>query len=64
MIKIDISVFDLCEIALPKAEVKSSGIVKMKTPEDVNSVFTVLNELGDIELENNISNRSNDSTAT
>ncbi|XP_028158138.1 uncharacterized protein LOC114351219 [Ostrinia furnacalis] len=45
MIMLDITVFDLCEISLPKAEVKSSGIVKMKTPEMVNCVFTVLNEI-------------------
>ncbi|KAL0820437.1 hypothetical protein ABMA28_006311 [Loxostege sticticalis] len=48
MIMLDITVFDLCEIALPKAEVKSSGIVKMKTPEVVNSVFTVLNDISQI----------------
>ncbi|CAD0203213.1 unnamed protein product [Chrysodeixis includens] len=48
MIKLDITVFDLCEVTLPRAEVKSNGVVKMKTPEIVNSVFTVLNEICDI----------------
>ncbi|CAH0401278.1 unnamed protein product [Chilo suppressalis] len=45
MVMLDISVFDLYEVTLPKAEVKNSGIVKMKTPEAVNCVFTVLNEI-------------------
>lgn len=45
MITLDITVFDLCEVLLPKAEVKSNGVVKMKTPEIVNSVFTVLNDI-------------------
>lgn len=44
-ITLDITVFDLCEVFLPKAEVKSNGVVKMKTPEIVNSVFTVLNDI-------------------
>ncbi|CAH2089487.1 unnamed protein product [Euphydryas editha] len=45
MITLDITVFDLCEVLLPKAEVKSNGVVKMKSPEIVNSVFTVLNDI-------------------
>ncbi|XP_053615100.1 uncharacterized protein LOC128677947 isoform X2 [Plodia interpunctella] len=45
MIMLDVTVFDLSGITLPKAEVKTSGIVKMKTPEVVNSVFMVLNEI-------------------
>lgn len=45
MIELDITVFDLCEVNLSKAEVKSNGAVKMKTPEIINSVFTVLNEI-------------------
>lgn len=45
MITLDITVFDLCEVLLPKAEVKSNGVVEMKTPEIVNSVFTVLNDI-------------------
>lgn len=45
MITLDITVFDLCEVLLPKAEVKSNGVVKMKTAEIVNSVFTVLNDI-------------------
>lgn len=45
MIELDITVFDLCEVNLSKAEVKSNGVVKMKTPEIINSVFTVLNEI-------------------
>ncbi|CAG9795724.1 unnamed protein product [Diatraea saccharalis] len=48
MIRLDITVFDLYKVTLPKAEVKSSGIVKMKTPEVVNCVFTVLNEITSI----------------
>lgn len=48
MIMLDITVFDLCEVKLPKAEVKNNGIVKMKTPEVVNCVFTVLNDINDI----------------
>ncbi|KAM3963337.1 uncharacterized protein ACR2FA_002705 [Aphomia sociella] len=45
MMTLDVTVLDLCEIILPKAEVKTSGIVKMKTPEVVNSVFMVLNDI-------------------
>ncbi|XP_050352860.1 uncharacterized protein LOC126775125 [Nymphalis io] len=45
MMTLDITVFDLCEVLLSKAEVKSNGVVKMKTPEIVNSVFTVLNNI-------------------
>nr|XP_026491061.1 uncharacterized protein LOC113397116 [Vanessa tameamea] len=45
MMTLDITVFDLCEVLLSKAEVKSNGVVKMKTPEIVNSVFTVLNDI-------------------
>ncbi|KAJ8717205.1 hypothetical protein PYW08_005604 [Mythimna loreyi] len=48
MILLDITVFDLCEVSLPRAEVKSSGVVKMKTPEIVNCVLTVLNETNHI----------------
>ncbi|XP_026321011.1 uncharacterized protein LOC113231062 [Hyposmocoma kahamanoa] len=47
MISLDISVLQLCELILPKAEVKSSGIIKMKTPENVNCLFTTLNEVDD-----------------
>ncbi|CAH2255744.1 uncharacterized protein LOC120633140 [Pararge aegeria] len=43
MYKLDVTVLHLCEVGLPKAEVKSSGLVKMKTPEIINSVFNVLN---------------------
>ncbi|CAG9564059.1 unnamed protein product [Danaus chrysippus] len=46
---LDITVFDLCEIILSKAEVKSNGVLKMKTPEIVNAVFTVLNEITGLE---------------
>lgn len=42
---IDITTFDLCEVSMPRAEVKNSGAVKMKTPEIVNCVFTVLNDI-------------------
>lgn len=45
MITLDITIFDLCEVRLPKAGVKNNGVVKMKTPEIVNSVFTVLNNI-------------------
>lgn len=45
MITLDITIFDLCEVALPKAEIRNNGVVKMKTPELVNSVFTVLNKI-------------------
>uniref|UniRef100_A0A2A4K363 Centromere protein L n=1 Tax=Heliothis virescens TaxID=7102 RepID=A0A2A4K363_HELVI len=48
MITLDITIFDLCDVTLPRAEVKSTGIVKMKTPEIVNCVFTVLNEISHI----------------
>lgn len=41
----DIAVLNLHEVALPKASVKDNGTFKMKTPEMVNSVFTVLNEI-------------------
>lgn len=58
MIKLDITVFDLCEVTLPRAEVKSNGVVKMKTPEIVNSVFTVLNEISNIYTSNNTSSAS------
>lgn len=44
-IMFDVSVLDIYKITMPKAEVKSNGIVKMKTPEVVNSVLTVLNEI-------------------
>ncbi|XP_032519429.1 uncharacterized protein LOC116771647 [Danaus plexippus] len=46
---LDITVFDLCEVILSKAEVKSNGVLKMKTPEIVNAVFTVLNEITGLE---------------
>ncbi|XP_041984475.1 uncharacterized protein LOC121737020 [Aricia agestis] len=42
---LNISMFDLCDVILSKSEVKNTGVVKMKTPEIVNSVFTVLNEI-------------------
>ncbi|KAH9632614.1 hypothetical protein HF086_001857 [Spodoptera exigua] len=42
---IDITTFDLCEVSTPRAEVKNSGAVKMKTPDIVNCVFTVLNDI-------------------
>ncbi|XP_063626637.1 uncharacterized protein LOC134798202 [Cydia splendana] len=44
-IQYDISFLDIFKITLLKAEIKSNGIVKMKSPEVVNSVFTVLNEI-------------------
>ncbi|XP_023954347.1 uncharacterized protein LOC112057965 [Bicyclus anynana] len=43
--QLDVTVLPLREIALPKAEVKSTGVVKMKTPEIINAVFTVLNKI-------------------
>ncbi|XP_059060773.1 uncharacterized protein LOC131853760 [Achroia grisella] len=45
MMALDVKVLDLCEVILPKAEIKSTGIVKMKTPEAVNSTFMVLNDI-------------------
>ncbi|KOB62713.1 Cytochrome P450, partial [Operophtera brumata] len=45
MIELDVTVVDLCEVILPKAEVKSHGVVKMKTPELINCVFNVLNRI-------------------
>ncbi|CAK1551481.1 unnamed protein product [Leptosia nina] len=48
MLTMDVSVLDICEVILPKAEVKFNGIVKMKTPELVNSLFTVLNKITDL----------------
>ncbi|KAF9424792.1 hypothetical protein HW555_000093 [Spodoptera exigua] len=42
---VDITTFDLCEVSTPRAEVKNSGAVKMKTPDIVNCVFTVLNDI-------------------
>lgn len=50
MIKLDITVLQLCELILPKAEVKSNGIIKTKTPEYVNCLFTTLNEVGDANI--------------
>ncbi|XP_049877181.1 uncharacterized protein LOC126374558 isoform X2 [Pectinophora gossypiella] len=58
MVTLDITVFDLCEVLLPKAEVKSSGIVKMKTPEIINCVFTLLNEICDVHAVKEIMNSS------
>ncbi|XP_047030891.1 uncharacterized protein LOC124638097 [Helicoverpa zea] len=45
---LDVTVFDLCEVKSPRAEVKGSGAVKMKTPEIVNCVLTILNEISNI----------------
>ncbi|KAG6449675.1 hypothetical protein O3G_MSEX006172 [Manduca sexta] len=42
---LDVTVFELCELNLPKGEIKSSGAVKMKTPEIVNCFFTTLNTI-------------------
>ncbi|CAB3257016.1 unnamed protein product [Arctia plantaginis] len=58
MIMLDITVFDLCEVSLPRAEVKSNGTVKMKTPEIVNCVFTVLNEICKINTDKDLSSSS------
>ncbi|XP_075981534.1 uncharacterized protein LOC142980110 [Anticarsia gemmatalis] len=58
MIMLDITVFDLCEITLPRAEVKSNGVFKMKTPEMVNCVFTVLNEITHIASDKDLSSAS------
>ncbi|CAG5055675.1 unnamed protein product [Parnassius apollo] len=44
-VSLDVTALDLIEVTLPKAEVKSNGTIKMKTPEIVNCVFTVLNEI-------------------
>ncbi|XP_068620690.1 uncharacterized protein [Battus philenor] len=44
-IMLDVTPLALHEIKLSKAEVKSNGTIKMKTPDIVNSVFTVLNEI-------------------
>lgn len=45
MSNLDVIVFDLCEVNLPKAEIKNIGSVKMKTPETVNAFFNLLNEI-------------------
>lgn len=42
---LDITVFEITEISLPKSQVKSNGVVKMKTPESVNCVLTILNKI-------------------
>lgn len=47
MINLDITVLQLSELILPKAEVKSTGIIKMKTPESVKCLFITLNEVVD-----------------
>ncbi|CAK1584586.1 unnamed protein product [Parnassius mnemosyne] len=44
-VMLDVTALDLIEVILPKAEVKSNGTFKMKTPEIVNCVFTLLNEI-------------------
>lgn len=44
-ILLDITSLNLSEVTLPRAEVKNSGVVKMKTPDTVNCMFTVLNEI-------------------
>lgn len=49
MIKLDITSLELCEILLSKAEIKSNGVVKMKNAEIVNCVFTMLNEITDLQ---------------
>lgn len=58
MMLLDITVFDLYEVTLPRAEVKSSGVVKMKTPETVNCVLTVLNEINHFYSDQDSSNAS------
>ncbi|XP_072942668.1 centromere protein L-like [Epargyreus clarus] len=58
MAMLDVTVLDLCEIKLPKAEIKNTGAVKMKTPEIVNCVLTVLNEISSIHEMINISDLS------
>lgn len=58
MIRLDIAVLELCEIQLPRAEVKSNGVIKMKTPEIVNCVFLVLNEISKLNSEKDISSAS------
>lgn len=50
MINLDITVLELCELILPKAIVKSTGIIKFTTPENVNCLFTTLNEVGDANI--------------
>ncbi|XP_034835614.1 uncharacterized protein [Maniola hyperantus] len=46
MYTLEVTLLQLYEVALPTAVVKnSSNMVKMKTPEIVNSVFTILNEI-------------------
>lgn len=58
MIMLDITVFDLCKVSLPRAEVKNNGTVKMKTPEIVNCVFSVLNEICKMSTDNDVSSSS------
>lgn len=50
MINLDITVLQLSELILPKAEVNSTGIVQMKTPDNVNCLFTTLNEVCDLNI--------------
>lgn len=57
MINLDITVLELCELIQPKAVVKSTGTIKINTPENVNCLFTTLNEVDD----SNISNDSDES---
>ncbi|KAJ0174166.1 hypothetical protein K1T71_010312 [Dendrolimus kikuchii] len=45
MIGMDITKFELLDVKLPQAEIKYNGVVKMKTPELVNCVLTILNEI-------------------
>ncbi|CAH2042282.1 unnamed protein product, partial [Iphiclides podalirius] len=51
--QLDVTALDLCEVNISKAEVKANGTIKMKTPEIVNCVFTVLNEISDFTLKGN-----------
>lgn len=50
MLMLDITVFDVSEIRLPKAEIKGNGVLKMKTPEMVNCAFTTLNDISNMNV--------------
>ncbi|XP_052755772.1 uncharacterized protein LOC113521920 [Galleria mellonella] len=45
MVDLDVKLLDLCKVILPKAEMQNNGTFKMKTPEAVNIMFVVLNEI-------------------
>ncbi|CAH4030511.1 uncharacterized protein LOC123713823 [Pieris brassicae] len=44
MITLDVTVFELNEVILPNAEVRSNGTVKIKTAQTINSLFVTLNQ--------------------